>query len=185
MRVMIKEKSFGEKQVLRNLDIAVEKGERAAIIGPSGRGKTTLLRIIAGLDRDFSGRIEEPFRQPAVLFQEDRLTESITALSNLRAVSSDRTRILSALRSVGLSGEERTIVSALSGGMKRRLAIARLLLADGDAFLLDEPFRALDEESRRECAAAILSHAGDRTLIFISHDREDARLLGAGKIISL
>lgn len=185
MKAHIEEKRFGDKLVLSGLDMEIGRGERIAITGPSGRGKTTLLRILAGLDRDFSGSISEPFSRPAVLFQEDRLVETLGVLSNLRAVSDDRARILQALGGVGLAAESGSIVSTLSGGMKRRLAIARLVLLDKDAVFLDEPFRALDAESRRLSARLLLSWTGDSPMLFVTHDDDDIELLGATRILSL
>ena len=140
------------------------------LTGPSGSGKTTLMRMFAGLDRDFKGCIEDGPERPVILFQEDRLVETITVMSNLMAVTDDRKRALDVLSSVGLEGEEKSITSSLSGGMKRRLAIARMMLIDGDAVFLDEPFRGLDDETKERTAEQLSSFAGKRTLLLISHD---------------
>lgn len=185
MRAFIKEKRFGSKLVLHDVSVTMETGRRIAITGPSGAGKTTLLRILSGLDRDYEGRVDEPFSLPAVLFQEDRLIEPLTVSANLRAVSDDDGAIGRALAATGLASEGRSIVSALSGGMKRRLAISRLLLLDKDAVYLDEPFRALDEGNRRRAASSILSWAGEAPIVFVTHDEEDMELLHADVVISL
>lgn len=185
MIVDIREKRFGSKLVLSGFSMEISDGERIAITGPSGRGKTTLLRILAGLDTDFTGSISEPYSMPAVLFQEDRLVETISAAANLRAVSDDGSIINKTLAVTGLESEGQNIVSTLSGGMKRRLAIARLLLLDKDIVFLDEPFRALDDDNKTRLADVISGWAGDAPVVFVTHDDEDIRLLGADRVISL
>lgn len=185
MIVDIREKRFGSKLVLSGFSMEISDGERIAITGPSGRGKTTLLRILAGLDTDFIGSISEPYSMPAVLFQEDRLVETISAAANLRAVSDDGSIINKTLAVTGLESEGQSIVSTLSGGMKRRLAIARLLLLDKDIVFLDEPFRALDDDNKTRLADVISGWAGDAPVVFVTHDDEDIRLLGADRVISL
>ena len=188
MIVDIREKRFGSKLVLSGFSMEISDGERIAITGPSGRGKTTLLRILAGLDTDFTGStgsISEPYSMPAVLFQEDRLVETISAAANLRAVSDDGSIINKTLAVTGLESEGQSIVSTLSGGMKRRLAIARLLLLDKDIVFLDEPFRALDDDNKTRLADVISGWAGDAPVVFVTHDDEDIRLLGVDRIISL
>lgn len=185
MIARIEEKRFGEKIIFSDAVFNVPPLSHTAILGPSGRGKTTLMRILSGLDREWKGSIEDSPEHPLVLFQEDRLTESIPALSNLKAVSDDAGAIRKVLSDTGLSGEERKSVHEFSGGMKRRLAIARILLLDGDFLFLDEPFRGLDDSMRAHIASLLLDHAAGRTLVFITHDEDDLSLLGADSIIEL
>ena len=103
MRAFIEEKRFGSKLLFSNSCFDVPALSRTAILGPSGCGKTTLMRILSGLDHDFAGRIDDGPVNPIVLFQEDRLSERISVLSNLLAVTDDKEKareILSALRSL-------------------------------------------------------------------------------------
>lgn len=185
MRVFIEEKRFGDKLVFSNAEYVIPSGRRSLLLGPSGKGKTTLMRILSGLDRDFKGQIEGMPQRPLVLFQEDRLVESISVLSNLMAVTDDRRKASSVLAELGLGGEERNLTSALSGGMKRRLSIARLLLLDGDMLFLDEPFRGLDEEMKGQVASVLSAFAGDRTLLLITHDEDDGKLMAATEEIRI
>ena len=179
MRVFIEEKRFGDKLVFSNAEYVIPDGERTLLLGPSGRGKTTLLRILTGLDRDYKGTVEGMSASPVILFQEDRLVESLSVLSNLLAVTDDRKKASAVLSSLGLAGEERNAASTLSGGMKRRLSIARMLLLDGDAVFLDEPFRGLDDNTKEEAGKVISEFVKDRTLLLITHDEDDARLVSA------
>ena len=185
MKVYIKEKRFGDKVIFNDSQFSVPAGSRTAILGPSGVGKTTLMRIMAGLDNDFSGSIEDGPSFPVVLFQEDRLSERISVLSNLLAVTKDREKAEHVLSELALSGEEKQHIHELSGGMRRRVAIARMLLLDADCIFLDEPFRALDDVSRRGAARRLSSFRAGRTMVFISHDEEDISLLGADFTICL
>ena len=185
MKLFIKKKAFGDKIIFSDAVFDFPEGERTAILGPSGSGKTTLLRIAAGLDNDFSGYIENAPDYPIVLFQEDRLSERISVLSNLLAVTKDRAKAMEILERLSLSGEERSCIRELSGGMKRRVAIARVLLLDSDFLFLDEPFRGLDDDMRSFVAMLVSEYAASKTLVLVTHDEEDLRLLRIGNEIRL
>ena len=185
MKVFIKKKAFGDKIVLENKTLEFPEGKASAILGPSGRGKTTLIRILAGLDKDYEGYIEDGGEKPVILFQEDRLVESISLLSNLSMVSEDKERMAYLISKLELKGEEKNRVSSFSGGMKRRAAIARALLVDSDVLFLDEPFKGLDEAIREETAALIRSECRGKTVIIITHDRIEAELLGVENYVRL
>ena len=185
MRIAIKEKRFGDKLIFSDVSFDFPCHKRTAILAPSGKGKTTLMRMLSGLDDDFTGTIDDPPELPVVLFQEDRLSEGISALSNLIAVTDDREGALLMLKEVGLEGEEHTLTSSLSGGMKRRLAIARVLLLDSDALFLDEPFSGLDGGTKKTISSLILRKAQDKTIIFITHSEEELELLAADCIVRL
>lgn len=183
MRTVIRRKIFGDKEVLKDISLELEDGKSYIIEGPSGIGKTTLMRILAGLDKDFDGVIDNPYKSPIVLFQENRLIENLSLISNLKAVNDDVSRIKDVLRSLELEGEEKNAVSTLSGGMKRRVAIARALIADYDALFLDEPFTGLDESLIDRVAEYIKKEAAGKTIIIISHDAIDKDRFSAIPIV--
>lgn len=185
MIIKITEKRFGDKLIFSDFECEIKRGSVTAIEGPSGRGKTTLIRLASGLDSDFEGTIIDPLDCPIILFQEDRLVESISLISNLRMVSEDMERIVKLLDEIGLGGEYLSKVSELSGGMKRRAAIVRALLTDWDILFLDEPFKGLDDEVKKKAAEIIVREKRDRTIVLVSHDRIEASLLGADRFLQL
>ena len=171
-------KAFGEKRVLQDLHLSVPEGEVTALMGPSGCGKTTLLRILMGLEAADSGELigMENIRISAV-FQEDRLLTRLTAEGNLRFVAETEAQlreIPALLQEMGLENETEP-AATFSGGMKRRLAIARALLAEYDLLVLDEPFRGLDEDTKRQVMATVQRRSAGKTVLFVTHDEEEAR----------
>ena len=166
-------KSFGDREVLRDLSFAAGPGI-TAVMAPSGSGKTTLLRILLGLERPDSGTVEGlAGKRISAVFQEDRLLEHLSAEGNLRFVLGreyDPKAARALLDRLGLPDTGAQPVREFSGGMKRRLALARALLAPFDALLLDEPFTGLDRENRERARAAILEAAGERPVLLVTHD---------------
>ena len=165
---------FGEKIIFSHFDLTLEKGGLYGLTAPSGRGKTTLLRILMGLQIPDSGSVPKGIRYSAV-FQTDRLLPGRNPAEQLllvRGKKSDRgeaERFLSGLlpwESLGQPVEE------LSGGMQRRVAIARALWAESDCVLMDEPFTGLDEETLRNTVDFILANRKGRTLLLSTHQRE-------------
>ena len=181
IRLLNIEKSFGDKAVLKNITLTLPPASRTALMGASGIGKTTLLRILVGLERADAGRVEGLPARVSVVFQEDRLCPWLSVRENLRLAAPRATEaeIAKALADLGLSGEENTPAAELSGGMGRRVAIARAILYAGDLFVLDEPFRGLDEDTRARTAAAICEATKGKTLLLVTHDEREAALLGA------
>lgn len=178
-------KSFGEKTVLQNVSFKIEKGECVALMGKSGVGKTTLLRIIAGLDKADSGEvIIQPDTKKTFVFQENRLLEHKSVLENILAVAPDEKRALYFLERTKLLPDKDKKAGLLSGGMKRRLSIARALAFGGDIYYLDEPLRELDENTLNEITALIKEEIQDKTAILITHDESTADILDA-RIIRL
>ena len=177
--------SFGEKQVLRSFSHRFEAGKHYVLFGPSGCGKTTLLRVIAGLHKPDSGEIIcAPDAAMAFCFQEDRLLPWYTVRKNIelalaREVQKDEekaARIADAwLERVGLKNEGSAYPSELSGGMKRRAALARALALDAPIMIMDEPFRALDEASHSEMLSLVRSLSQGKTLILVTHDLRDTQ----------
>ena len=168
-------KSYGGRPVLRDLSLTVEDGAALCLTGPSGRGKTTLLRLLLGLEQPDSGQITG-LTTASALFQEDRLLEAFTPLDNLRFVLGRRTEEeLEALLCPLLPRScLRQPASELSGGMKRRLALVRALAAPSRLLVLDEPFTGLDEDNRRAAVEFLQARRGGRTLVLATHHREDA-----------
>ena len=185
MRIDIAEKRFGTKVIFRNRSFIFPDRKRTAILAESGKGKTTLMRLLSGLDHDFNGTVDRLPDRPLILFQEDRLSEGISVLSNLMAVTDDREAAIKTLGDVGLAGEEHAVTRSLSGGMKRRLAIARILLLDFDVMFLDEPFRGLDADNKDRIASLLLGRSEGHTVVFITHDEEDISLLRADSVLRL
>ena len=170
--------SFGETEVLNGLSAIFPVGKTGCITAPSGIGKTTLLRILRGLESLDSGSISE-LENVTVgsVFQEDRLCENMTAADNIKLVSPklDDKEILSAMQAVGLVDCEKRIVSELSGGMRRRVAILRAVLFDADLYLLDEPFKGLDTDTKSDVIAFIKRKLFGKTVILVTHDPEEAK----------
>ena len=182
------EKSFEGKGVLKNFSATFPACRVSCIMGSSGCGKTTLLNILLGLQKADGGSLEGLPDRITALFQEDRLCEDFSAESNVRLTAArgvTREEIAEALTELGLEDDLKTPVRELSGGMKRRVAIARTMLAEGDLVIMDEPFRGLDGENRRRAAEFVLRRLNGRTLIFVTHDEEDIDLLGAEKTVEM
>lgn len=190
----IKEKSFGEEALFDGLRFEVPAGQVVALIGPSGVGKSTLLRMIGGIDPDYEGDIliddlgPADAEVPGFVFQDPRLLPWETALGNLLAVkpdlADDEGRQL--LVSVGLDAAENLRPGELSGGMQRRVALARALAVSSRLLLLDEPFVSLDRKLARELQALVASVV-DRlglTVLLVTHDPYDAAVL-ADRVITL
>ena len=167
--------AYGDKKVIKNLSLRFDSPGTYAVLGPSGRGKTTLLRLIAGLEKPQSGSILLPEgAKIAFCFQEDRLLPFKTVLENVSLVCGSVDHARRWLQAVGLADEENAYPSALSGGMKRRAALARALAYDGDILLMDEPFRALDAKTHESMLGLVRSAARDKLLILVTHDETDA-----------
>ena len=182
MRITDLAKSFGEKKVFSSLNLEIPEHELTVFMGPSGSGKTTFFRIILGLETPDSGMVELEGRVGA-LFQEDRLIKNLSVIKNLMLVTDDRARAAEALSAVGLLGDARTKACDLSGGMARRVALVRALLAPFDTLVVDEPFGGLDLESKKLAANLLLSMAAGRTVLLITHDVDDLALLGNPRVV--
>lgn len=181
MEIDIRAKSFAGRPVLGPIRLTLGQGQRVAILGPSGIGKTTFLRIVAGLDEDFEGTVTEIGRT-TVVFQEPTLLPWRTALENITlpaGVTAEVARTLMA--EVGLAGKDALFPRQLSLGQQRRLALARAFAPAPSTLLMDEPFASLDAETAGrmlELTAALLERAG-ASLIFVTHDPAEAAHLKA------
>jgi len=176
-------KRFGDKTVLDNVNLCFAEGRISCLMGPSGRGKTTIANLIMGLIKPDSGTIEGcRDKAIAAVFQEDRLIEHWDAEKNIRLVcdkSVDSEQIRQELKKVGINDYKNKAVSSFSGGMRRRVALVRALMAKGDIVILDEPFKGLDDAVKKQVIEYLKSKIKGKTVIVITHDRTDAALLDA------
>ena len=182
VRVENLRKSYGGVPVLKGLSFTADRGV-TCIMAPSGAGKTTLLRILLGLEQPDSGSVSLPVPcRVAAVFQEDRLLEHLDAMDNLRfalGAALDEAAAALLLTELGLAETVSKRVREYSGGMKRRLALARALLAPAEVLVLDEPFTGLDEENRERAVACIRRAAEDKIVLLVTHEEADAAALGA------
>lgn len=180
-------KSFDGKMVLDHVSLTLESGGTACLMAPSGRGKTTLLRCIAGLEAPDSGQITDLPERIAYVFQEDRLCDGFSAVDNIRLVTGKALgegEIRRHLEELGLAGSLDQPVRELSGGMRRRVVISRAVCFGADLLLLDEPFKGLDDEARQQTTDYIFRHRGAAAILCVTHDREDAAALGGADIVT-
>ena len=198
LRIQDLGKQFGEgkarKTVLENISFRMQSGDFTALVGSSGSGKTTILRLIAGLEQPSSGRIlvdGEPVRGPGpdrgMVFQKYSLYPWLNAADNVafgmrmqgRTATEIRERTAYFLEVVGLQDAAAKLPRELSGGMQQRVAIARALATDPSVLLLDEPFGALDLQIRESMQDFLLNlwHRTGLTVLLITHDVEEALVL--------
>jgi NitT/TauT family transport system ATP-binding protein len=187
-------KRFGELDALRGIDLTIDRGEFISVVGPSGCGKTTFLRIIAGLEPATSGEVlldgravREPAGDRGFVFQNDSLLPWRTVFNNTligREVSSgvgpsERRQAMDLLKLVGLEGFEDYYPRQLSGGMRQRVNLARALAIDPEILLMDEPFAALDAQTREIMQAELLRiwERGQKTVLFVTHQIDEAVFL--------
>jgi sulfonate transport system ATP-binding protein len=172
-------KAFGEKVVLRGVDLAVRRGEFVALLGASGTGKTTLLRILAGLELADRGTVLVP-RVRTTVYQEPRLVPSLRVLSNVtlgqRQSPAVREAAVKALGEVGLAQRTAAWPGTLSGGEAQRVALARALVREPELLLLDEPFAALDALTRLQMQELVseLVRRHRPAVLLVTHDVEEA-----------
>jgi sulfonate transport system ATP-binding protein len=177
---------FDGREVLRGVDLAISPGQFVALLGRSGTGKTTFLRVLGGLDPDYDGEVLVP-RHRAVVFQEPRLIPWLKVLPNvtlgLRPGGGGREALrqqgIGALGEVGLAGHAEAWPVTLSGGEAQRVALARALVREPQLMLLDEPFGALDALTRSRMHALLqdLCARHRPAVLLVTHDVDEALLL--------
>ena len=176
MKITNLTKRFGEKLVFDNFSTEIKENKITYLMGESGCGKTTLLRILSCLDKDFTGDVPV-LDNVSYVFQEPRLFPSLSVQKNIEIVA-EKTffSVEDALEIVELLGEESSFPATLSGGMKMRAALARALYHNGDIYLLDEPFSAIDEDMKERILPKIFDFfkANKKTVIIISHDTSES-----------
>jgi NitT/TauT family transport system ATP-binding protein len=187
-------KFFGSLEALKSINLSIEEGQFVSIVGPSGCGKTTFLRIIGGLEQASAGdvylsghAINGPGTDRGIVFQQDNLLPWRTILANTAigleikgALTKERRqKIIELLDLVGLRGFESYYPHQLSGGMRQRVNLARALAIDPDVLLMDEPFSALDAQTREIMQTELLRiwSEGRKTVVFVTHQIDEAVFL--------
>lgn len=178
-------KSYGRLKVIEHWDLSIREGERAVMLGPSGAGKTTFLRLAAGIEAPDSGTISISSTKIAFVFQEPRLIPWRSVRDNLRFVNpqADVSGILQQLR---LEGFEDYMPGQLSGGMQQRVNLARALITEPDLLILDEAFTSLDLPFKLNLIKDLLDHWQQKrfTMLMVTHDLKEALYL-ADRILIL
>lgn len=181
-------KYYNEIPVLNRLNIEFLENETTCIMGPSGSGKTTLLHIIMGLVKPDDGKVEGlQGKKITAVFQENRLCEEIDAIKNVKIVCDKSIKdsdIKQEFVKVGLTDYENKPIAQLSGGMQRRVTLVRALLAKSDVIVMDEPFIGLDEELKEQVIHFVKEKVSGKTLIFVTHVKEEAAAFSA-KIVTI
>lgn len=194
LRVERLNKRFDQLEVLKDIDLEIGRGAFISVVGPSGCGKTTFLRIVAGLETATSGQIlldgkptKGPGNDRGFVFQSDSLLPWRTVLSNAmigpevagKLGAPERQRTLDLLKLVGLGGFENYYPRQLSGGMRQRVNLARALAIDPDILLMDEPFSALDAQTREIMQTELMRiwDQGRKTVLFVTHQIDEAVFL--------
>jgi NitT/TauT family transport system ATP-binding protein len=187
-------KRFGELEALRDINAEIARGEFISLVGPSGCGKTTLLRIVAGLETATSGavlldgrRVLGPGGDRGFVFQNDNLLPWRSVFDNAmigpevagRAGPAEKRRTRDLLKLVGLAGFEDYYPRQLSGGMRQRVNLARALAIDPQILLMDEPFSALDAQTREIMQTELMRiwEEGRKTVLFVTHQIDEAVFL--------
>ena len=191
-------KSFGKTDVIKNLSLSVEKGERLILLGASGCGKSTILRMISGLETITSGELylngklannmDPGDRNIGMVFQNYALFPHMTVEKNISyglrvnhvAESEIKKRVGEAVRILNLEGLEKRLPRELSGGQRQRVALARAIVKQSDFFLLDEPLSNLDAQLRGHARKELvkLHEMYHQTMIYVTHDQIEAMTVG-------
>ena len=182
-------KAYGSNVVFDKFNCQIEEGAVTCVMGSSGQGKTTLLRMILGLEQPDSGHISGMSdKQKSVVFQEDRLCENLSAASNIRLVCNKSLKInsiIEAMSALDLApGCAKQPVREMSGGQRRRVAILRALMAEYDVLFMDEPFKGLDTETKEKVMHYTREQSRGKTVVLVTHDEAECAAMG-GRIVCL
>lgn len=178
-------KRYGDEIVLDDVTLTLPEGRLSALVGPSGSGKTTLLRILAGLEKPEAGDLSPlEGKRISMVFQENRLCPNLSAWANVKLVT-DKYTARHLLEELGLSDSLSKPCREFSGGMQRRVALARALAAPYDLLLLDEPFTGLDPDTKKRVIEVTRHSIRGKTTLIVTHDPIEAELMGATSSITL
>lgn len=174
-------KAFGDTVIFKDYSQAFTQGRVTAIMAPSGRGKTTLLNILMGVISPDKGKILGIKGRKSVVFQEDRLCMNLSVYANIKMVNHrvSKEDVKKEMKMVGLSESPDKPIRELSGGMRRRVAILRALLCEYEILFLDEPFQGLDVDTKDIVIKYMKNHIKDKTVIMVTHDVYEAKMMGA------
>ncbi len=179
-------KQFNNKVMLKDLNVTFKEGKINCLMGASGIGKTTVINILLGLITPDSGEvIGINGKHMAAVFQEDRLIEHWNALQNIKLTSENTVtdeQVIQELQALGLKEHLDKPVRSFSGGMRRRVAIVRAILAGSDLLVLDEPFQGLDDTLKKQVIEYIKHNSEGKTVIVVTHEANDVNLLEANLI---
>ena len=165
-------KSFDDIEVLKDFTLEIADGEHIALMGKSGRGKTTILNIIMRFEEPDSGEMDIP-KEISTVFQEDRLSEDFSAISNACLMNGNKELAKEILDKLGI--ESSKYVNTMSGGQKRRVALARCLSRAAKLYIFDEPLKGLDEKTKAVAMTVIKEYTCGRSVLFVTHDVNEAR----------
>ncbi len=171
--------SFDKKPIFSNLDLEIKDNRITALMAPSGMGKTTLLRLIAGLLSPQSGSIETDEKSIGIMFQEPRLFGQLTVLQNIMLVMKDKSRkkevAMQLLSDFDVADAADKYPDELSGGMAKRVSLARAIAYNTDILLLDEPFSALDSDTKKTVMTKARELLRGKTVLLVTHDHAEAK----------
>lgn len=180
-------KKYEDKTILEDVTITFLEGRMNCLMGPSGSGKTTIINLIMGLIKPDSGEITGcKNKKIAAVFQENRLIEHWDALKNVKLVcdkSVTKEQVIRELYKVGITDCENKAVQDFSGGMKRRVALVRAVLAKSEILIMDEPFKGLDEAMKKQVIEYVKQNVQGKTVIVVTHDKDEVNQLGANLIV--
>ena len=177
-------KRFGGKQILNHVHWRLPSPGVTVLTGASGAGKTTVARLLLGLDGDYEGEIRGVPEARSCVFQENRLLDQLTAAQNVRFVNPalSEATLRAAFDAMGMADELQTRAAELSGGMRRRVSILRALLSGAEFVVMDEPMKGLDAARSEAVVRYVRSAARDRTLMYITHSSAEIDWLGADAV---
>lgn len=163
--------SFEDKTVFKDFSFDFPRKGLVLVTGDSGSGKTSLIKIILGIIKADDGRVDVDCKKISAVFQEDRLVPTLTALQNIELVAS-KDDALNRLKQVNLFDSRFKFPSELSGGMKRRVALARALAYGGDVLVLDEAFTGIEDDLAKDIISQIYEEFKDKLIIAVTHRTE-------------
>lgn len=180
-------KKYGDKIILDNYYEVFKNNTISFIMGPSGVGKTTLIRILMGLEKADSGEVTGmEDKKISAVFQEDSLCRNLSVYLNIKLVNEDISdiEIENALKQMDLYDYMYKRVDELSGGMKRKVAILRAILCDFDLLIMDEPFKGLDTETKSKVMSYLINNLKNKTAIIITHNIDEVKYFEDSKEIT-